>query len=144
MNITEKKSKFRGIKIGIILTIVAILLIIAVIFLSFNQSSKERSDNNQNIVEKLNTTTAFFLENNESKLALFNEDGEQLTDFIFTEYRNFVNHTAVVWQGDQVGLIDENGKMIFDFGEYDYIFQRGALYDVSNFEVTPAINQSIN
>ena len=144
MNITEKKSKFRGIKIGIILTIVAILLIIAGIFLSFNQSSKERSDNNQNIVEKLNTTTAFFLENNESKLALFNEDGEQLTDFIFTEYRSFVNHTAVVWQGDQVGLIDENGKMIFDFGEYDYIFQRGALYDVSNFEVTPAINQLIN
>ena len=96
MNITEKKSKFRGIKIGIILTIVAILLIIAGIFLSFNQSSKERSDNNQNIVEKLNTTTAFFLENNESKLALFNEDGEQLTDFIFTEYRSFVNHTAVV------------------------------------------------
>ena len=37
MNITEKKSKFRGIKIGIIVTIVAILLTIAGILLLFNQ-----------------------------------------------------------------------------------------------------------
>ena len=87
----------------------------------FNSSSSSNATTMRN-------ETTFFLQNAEGKYALFNEDGERLTDFIYDFASGVINGTAQVRLGYEEGVIDSNAKMVIDFGEYDTINSRSGLY----------------
>jgi len=75
-----------------------------------------------------NNDKVFFLKNSESKYALFNADGNQLTDFIYRYVDDFVNGVAHVDDGKNEGIINAKGKMTVPFGKYEAIILKGGLY----------------
>ena len=76
---------------------------------------------------------AFFLpdkKGEDSNYALFNEKGEKITDFNFTSAVGPVGGYAAVTNKDsKSGIVNVKGEMTVDFGKYDSIFSRGALYE---------------
>ena len=114
----------KQIKILIIFLVAVSLVAIAsgVVLMVFNTSNSGNTS--------IKYTTTFFLRNEDSKYALFNEDGERLTEFVYTSPSDFMNGTAEVSLDDKVGIIDENGKMTVDFGKYDSITNKNGVYEV--------------
>lgn len=86
---------------------------------------------NQNGVTVVHETT-FFLKDSTGKYALFNEDGERITDFVYTSASSFVNGMAAVSQEDKMGIINSDAKMTVDFGKYDSITSKAGIYEVSD------------
>lgn len=89
-----------------------------------------RKDSEKNDGIDITDSTSFFIEDKNEKYALFNEDGKQLTDFIFSYTGIFRNGTAIVEKNDAYGIINENGKMTVDFGKYKHISFDGGMYNV--------------
>lgn len=126
-NMNSPKRKVN--KFVIVIFFIGILLVlggIASLVVSYF-SSKE----NRNKDFDIEATTSFFLENPDSKYALFNEEGKQLTEFIYTSVGSFVNGTAVVKQEEKEGIIDCNGKLVVPLGKYKYISSKGGVYQVN-------------
>jgi len=126
-NITPEKKGNKNIK-KIILIIIALLVIGGVAFAGYKFLFKDKTTNKD---FDINATTSFFLQDADSKYALFNEDGKQLTEFIYTYAGSFVNGTTKVKVDDQEGIINTSGKMTVPLGKYKYITQEGGLYSVS-------------
>lgn len=108
----------------IFIVLFIIVVILGICFLIF---SKKTNQNNFDI----DYTTSFFLQNSDGKYALFNEDGKNITDFIFTSVGVFYNGTAKVEKGELSGIINAKGKMTVNFGNYKYILPRYGLYEAS-------------
>ncbi len=123
-NQSNEKPKINKIIMPIIL--VAVVMILAGGVFTFTKKSK-----NTVVTKDKIYTSAFFLTNKEGKYALFNDDGEQLSEFIFNEAGEFFNGTARVRKDDAYGIIDSNGKMTVDFGKYKRIISSSGLYEVS-------------
>ena len=128
-NNTNKKNIKPFIIIGVIIVIIIIGL---VVFLKKSDSSST-ARNDEDYVN------VFFI-NKDGKYALYNDNGKQLTDFIFDKAEDFVNGTAIVQKGDQRGIINTSGKTVVEFGKYDYIYERAGFYDVK----TPYIDERYN
>lgn len=80
---------------------------------------------------------AFALENEEKKYAIFNVDGEQLTEFEFDKVDFFDAGSTVVKKDGKYGIILSTGKMSVDFGEYEdisYLYNAHALYRAKSKE----------
>lgn len=76
----------------------------------------------------LSKTTAFKLEK-DGKYALFNKDGNRLTDFVYKTIGEFFNGSAVVTgENREQGVISQSGKMIIPTGKYILIQRYGGLY----------------
>lgn len=84
----------------------------------------------KNAKKDVTSTGAFFIADN-SKYALFNENGKKLTDFIFTSIDDFINGTTIVKKGEQYGIINDKGKMVVDFNTYKFIESVGGMYRVT-------------
>lgn len=123
----NNESKNTNIK-KVVLIIVSLLVVGILVFVGYKFLSKKKTANED---FDINATTSFFLQDNNSKYALFNADGKQLTEFIYTYVGEFVNGTTKVKVDDQEGVINENGKMIVPLGKYEYITQEGALYSAT-------------
>lgn len=109
----------------LIISLVAVSLVAiasGVVLMVFNTSNSGNTN--------IKYATTFFLRNEDSKYALFNEEGERLTEFVYTSPSDFMNGTAEVSQDDKVGIIDEKGKMTVDFGKYDSITSKNGVYEV--------------
>lgn len=78
-----------------------------------------------------NVSESFFLKDSNSKYALFNKNGKQLTKFIYTDTYSFVNGTSIVKTEGEVGIINTNGKMTVPFGKYKLIYREGNLYEAT-------------
>ncbi len=77
-------------------------------------------------------TEAFFLSNAEGNYALFNEDGKQLTDFIFDDIDTFYGGAARVKTVDgDYGIVKEDGKFLVAPTK-DRIGDYGALYELTD------------
>lgn len=126
-NITTLKKENKNIK-KILLIVIAILAIGGIAFTGYKFFFKDKIDNKEFDIK---ATTSFFLQNSDSKYALFNETGEQLTDFIYTRVGDFVNGTARVEIDDQEGIINAYGKMTVPLGKYKYITPKSGLYRVN-------------
>lgn len=74
-NITPEKKENKSIK-KIILIIIALLVVGGVAIAGYKFFFKDKTSNED---FDINATTSFFLQNADSKYALFNEDGKQLT-----------------------------------------------------------------
>lgn len=118
---SSNKSKL---KIIIIILLVVVILAAIGLFLYFK---KDKIKNNN---LDMHYSTAFFIQNSNRRYALFNDDGSQLTDFIFADVSNFANGTAFVKKDGAYGIIDENGKMTVDFGKYKNITDVAGMYKV--------------
>lgn len=125
-NYTNIAPEKRKIKISLIM--IAILVIGGIAFAGYIFFFKDKTSNEE---FDINATTAFFLQDSNSKYALFNEEGKQLTEFIYTHVGSFVNGTAEVGIDDQEGIINTEGKITVPLGKYKYIIQEGGLYSVS-------------
>ena len=108
---------------GILLVVVIILSVILI----KNKNESNNNNNNNNNQDNIVESTSFFLQNND-KYALFNEDGDRLTDFIFKHAFGFGNGSALVMNDSEYGIVDQNGKMIADFGKYESINTVAGLY----------------
>ena len=112
--------------------ILLLLLVFVTVFTLTACGSKKKKTNQKVDGRKVETyNTTFFLKSG-NKYALFNEDGKQLTDFVFTSASNFTNGAALVKNETGVGVIGTNGKMIIDFGKYKYIYQEAGLYKATD------------
>lgn len=125
-NITPKKGN-KNIK-KVLLIVIALLVVGGIVFAGYKFFLKDKTSNEDFDIK---ATTSFFLQNADSKYALFNEDGKQLTEFVYTYAGSFVNGTTKVKVDDQEGIINTSGKMIVPLGKYKYITQEGGLYSVS-------------
>jgi len=113
--------------------LLSLLVLVTVVTLTGCGSKKKKSDKKVDGRNVVNYNTAFFIKDG-SKYALFNEDGKRLTDFEFTSAGSFVNGAAIVKNEIGSGVINENGKMVIDFGKYKYIYQEAGLYKVTDGE----------
>ena len=120
----------------LLIIIVAILVLIGAviaIILLLNKGSAE--NDGLSLEEAITQSDTFFISNSNEESALFNYDGEQITDFIFTSHSDFVNGAAEVKnKNDQYGIIGTDGKMIVDYGVCKYLSQKGALYSCTDEE----------
>ena len=91
----------------VILIFLAILIIILCVIAFFYL----KKDKNKNLETDITSSNVFFIKNEDNKYALFNDDGEQLTEFIFTSIDDFVNGTSLVRKDDAYGIIDSKGNM---------------------------------
>ena len=123
---SNNSPKMKNINIKKILLILFILAVVIILFFVgyklLTKSSVEDKDFD------ITSTSSFFLSNESEKYALFNDDGKQLTDFIYTDADRFINNTAVVEIDKEVGLINSDGKTIIPMGKYDSISAVGGLY----------------
>ena len=107
-----------------LLIVLIIFIIISGIVLVLNLINK----NSNNKEEEISSTTSFFIFDGEH-YALFNENGKQLTEFIFSDVNEFYAHTTCVENdNEQYAVLMDNGKYLIDFGEYESIYQYGTIY----------------
>ena len=127
----KKKTKLPLI-IGIIVGILAVVGIVVLIMML--GGAKEVT-----ILED----AGFFLpdkKGEDSNYALFNDQGEKITDFKFSSAVGLVGGYAAVTNSDgKSGIVNVKGEMTVDFGKYDSIFSRGALYEASKGDSTEII-----
>ena len=121
----KKKSK-GGLIIGIIIGLLLIVGVIVAVALMTMGGGDDDID--------LFESKAFFISDDDMHYALFNDDGEQLSEFKYSFASTFIAGTAVVGidENDQYGIINDEGKMTVDFGKYTYIGRAGALYQATD------------
>lgn len=120
-----------------ILKIVGIIVILAALIAGVFFAIKLLFGNKGYTFETFTETDSFFIYN-DGKYALFNEDGKQLSEFVFDDVGDFHGGVAVVRHTDgRDGVIKENGKYLIDLSEesiYDYYGLINVVnYDVENF-----------
>ncbi len=121
----KKKSKI-GLIIGIIAGVLILGGIIALIAIFALGGGGEMDD--------IYATNVYFLKDDNGKYALFNDDGERLTEFQFGYASRFIGGTAVVGdeEDDKRGIINTDGKMTVDFDKYVFISRAGGLYEATD------------
>ena len=127
--ISKKEEKVVKKKLNIkrlaILLVAVIAIICAFVFI-IKKFNKEES-----YKDKATYSTAFFIKNNKGKYALFNESGKKLTNFIYDSANSFVNNAALVYKEKEgYAVINQKGKDIVSFGDYNYISAYSGLYKV--------------
>ncbi len=121
----------------IIIGCVALALVVGLVILIINlinRPSDEPGGDDEPVAEKINT---FLLPDDSSNYAVFNEKGEKLTDFVFKPQREvFLNGRTIVKdvESDKVGIINENGEFVVEYGKYNSIDFAGGLYEATDSE----------
>lgn len=74
-------------------------------------------------------TTVFMLENDQKLSALYNSEGEKLTDYLYESYQKIDGIGYIVTNKDkQVGLISLEGEEIIKMGEYETLESVGQMF----------------
>ena len=66
----------------------------------------------------------------DGKYVLYSNGGKKITNTVFDSASEFKGGASIVEKDGEKGLINENGKMIVDFGESSYIRNYGDFYKV--------------
>ena len=120
----DKKKIFKAIGFLALVAIVAVGIFFAIKFLTNKKGYT---------FETLSKTDSFFLTNEDGDYALFNEDGEQLSEFIFDDVGNFYGGVAAVSHKDgRDGAIKENGKYLVELGEPS-VYGNYGLFNVVDY-----------
>lgn len=129
--VPKKEKKKINKNLLIICSIVLGVLIFGIVLFLVLFGNSEK--NNTNDIASL--PTAFFISNKDNNYALFDVDGNRLTDFKFKGNSYIKNGSAKVEDNDgNYGIIASNGKMIVDFGKYEDIDQHDTLYEATDKE----------
>lgn len=127
----NKKLKINSKKIIIAASVFIGLLVIVLIIktLPFGKKSNIKTiyDSEFNLRE---SSTFFIKDNSKNLYALYNSTGKKLTDYTYkNENVDFYNHAMLVEnENGNYGVINDSGKIIVKFGEYDKLTQVGSLY----------------
>lgn len=119
----EKKKSKVGLIIGIVLGVLVLGgAIFGIIALLGNGGDTED--------ESIYDSNAFFLRDDNDHFALFNDEGERITEFEFSYASNIIGGTALVRKADddKSAIINSEGKILVNYDKYRYIERRGALY----------------
>ena len=106
-------------KVMIIIAIaIGTILLSLIVFLVLNKNIINFSDISQ--YEDPLTTNCITIKNENDLYAIFNvETGKKLTDFKFKKVGKFIDGSAIVEnKNGEMGIIDNKGKMLADFGKY--------------------------
>ena len=128
----QQPKKKVNTKMLIIIGIVIAVVIVGIIFVPklFNNNNKDGESLSQSLTE----STSFWVRNNENMYALFDINGKQITGFDYpsvdTEFINGI--TKVQNKNNEYGLISTSGKMVVEFGKYDYISEQYAVYKMTD------------
>lgn len=124
MNVVPNKKKTKN---QIILIIILILLIICGVIAFFYLKKGKQNDKDIDI----NYSSSFFIKGENKKYAMFNENGKQLTDFIYKYSPEFINGSALARKDDDsYEVINESGKVTVESGEYKNIYRATGMYEV--------------
>ena len=126
-NVEEKNKKSTFKIVLLILGLVLSVLLLISLFLIV-KNKKHESDAKTDIV----TNTTFFIGNGNGKFAVFDDNGNKITDFIYTDYVEYNNGSAIVYKNKDVGVINESGDEIIEIGKYKGIEPSSGLYKVYN------------
>ena len=126
----NKKNKTGNLTVAyILLGLLIILCTVVIVIMFFNKTQNKKS-------ESIANSNSFFISDKNENYAIFDVDGNKLTDFEFTRYSyGFVNGaTEVENKKGEEGIVSSSGKMVVDFGKYEYINKNGSLYEVTTKE----------
>ena len=128
---TGNQKKFFYLKICGFVGIVLIIAGLGIQWIPKMLSSSESPKEEGGLSESLTHATSFWIANSEGDAtALFDMDGNQLTDFIYDIYsKKFINGVTMVKTKDgKPGLIDTKGNLVVGLDQYKYIFEEGGNY----------------
>lgn len=129
---TQSPSSKKKINLKLLIIIAAVIIVIVagVIFVPKLLSNKEKT----NMSDSLTSSSSFWISNAEDLYALFDINGKQITEFEYTSVGStFISGTTVVKnKNNEYGLISSTGKLLVDFGEYDYISEQNAVYRMTD------------
>ncbi len=109
---TFNNEKKLGFKLLISILIILTLVILGILLIN--------GSNNNDI--DTNIDTAFFIKGDNSEHALFNINGERLTDFIYKKVWDFYQGSALVLDNNnKYGIISTTGEILVDFENYDTV-----------------------
>lgn len=114
-------------KLIIIIIVTAIIVaIMGIIFIPKLFNNKKSN----NAIDSLKDSTSFWVENDKGLYAIFDINGRKITDFKYrlTDSDFFNGVSRVQNENDEYGLISSSGKMLVDFGKYEYISDKEAVY----------------
>lgn len=122
--IASKFSKLNKRLIIIVLIVILIIILSGIFIIKIMDNSQ-----NNNIITEIATSKAFWIRNKSLKSAIFDIDGNQITDFNYTGVSDFINETSIAKnEKNEYGIISSNGKAIVEFGKYKYISDEKAGY----------------
>ena len=108
-----KKNKLTKI---ILFAVISLALLICLILIIVKFISSE----DESYKEGAQYTTSFFIKNKKGKIALYNEKGKKLSDFIYENAGTFYNGVAFVMKKDaSYAVINEKGKEVIKSDKYD-------------------------
>ena len=108
------------------LLIIIPIIVIVVVGLIFVLTGKGGSSSNGGGSISGNAF-AFYVD---GKYVLYSNGGKKITNTVFDSASEFKGGASIVEKDGENGLINENGKMIVDFGESSYIRNYGDFYKV--------------
>ena len=130
----KPKSKKLPLIIGIIIAVVVIVGVI--LFFIFIKSHGEGGDGGgPSKTGQFYNNKAFVVSSGASgkkMYAIYNSEGEAITDFIFDETSGkFIGGTVMMRKDGKYGLVDQEGKEVIEFGKYGKIAAYGGLYGLN-------------
>ena len=129
----DKTSKRIIIILLIIIAVLSIIIALLVLKLFTTKNFKVNATFNERFL--LNTVaTSFFIKNKNDDYALYDVEGNKISDFIYNKTSSFYNNISVVSYDGEVGVIDDKNNEIIDFGSYiDIEFLSGLLKVTNSF-----------
>ena len=130
--------------LGLVLLAVVGLIVAAIILAGSNKN--DENNNTEQSEEK--KTYSFFLPDSDGYSSLYNSDGEKLSDVKVSgadSTLQFLNRSAIVVysaDGHKAGVMNNKGKMVVDFGEYDEIYQAGSAFYTAKNDVGDIITEN--
>ena len=126
-----KETKKINLKKICIFALIAVLFVICLIFIFKSNGSKDES-----YKESALYTESFFIKNKKGKIALYNESGKKLTDFIYENAGTFYNGVAFVMLKDaKYAVINEKGKEVIKSDKYDTISDYNGFFKARKGEL---------
>lgn len=130
----DRSKKFKKF-ISYIMIMFLVAIFVGIIIFIYKVLTEEE----KMLFDDIKDTNAFFIRSSANYYALFNEDGEQLTEFIFTDVGNFYGGVAKVEdQNGREGIIKENGEYLVELSNID-IYGRYSLYEIDDNSSTDKI-----
>ena len=124
----HQTNKNKNIKMLIIIILIIVLRVGGLIFVISNLKDKNNNDFNDPSI-----SDSIIVKNSDGSYGIINSNGKQLADFEYKSISPFLNGSAKVQNSNnEVGIINSNGKIVVDFGKYNYIINKGYLYEVTD------------
>jgi len=142
----KKRKSFKDKKnIFLIIIIVVIILLIGIFIGHILIKSRLNNDDVEEPLENDDLTKkSFFIKNKDGNYALFDSNGNQLSDFVYNDINEFINGYTLVKKNNEYGIISVSNREYVKFGTYQDIEKVLGVYKVTNGSTTYLIEGNGN